>query len=149
MTTVAPIHKTPVLKKEEIEKNWYVVDAEGKTLGRLCAFVASRLRGKHKPAFTPNQDCGDNIIVINADKVKVTGNKAAQKKYHRHSNYPGGLTTQTFTELKAKDPRKIIEIGVKGMLPKNRLGSQMMTNIRIFSGSNHNMQAQKPVELDF
>ncbi|MEM7182923.1 MAG: 50S ribosomal protein L13 [Spirochaetota bacterium] len=148
MGTLSPIHKTPSLKKEEIQKSWYVIDATDKTLGRLCSFAASRLRGKHKATFTPNQDCGDNIIIINASKVNVTGRKAEQKLYRSHSNYPGGLRERTFNEQMAKDPTQTILIGIKGMLPKNRLGRKILTNVRVFT-ENHNMQAQKPSKLEF
>lgn len=147
MGTVSPIHNTPSLKKEEIQKSWYVVDATDQTLGRLCSFVAARLRGKHKSTFTPNQDCGDNIIVINADKIKITGKKADQKLYRRHSHYPGGLKEQTFNEIIKKDATQPIMIGIKGMLPKNRLGRKMLTNLRVFK-QDHNMQAQKPATLE-
>ncbi|MCB1142027.1 MAG: 50S ribosomal protein L13 [Leptospiraceae bacterium] len=148
MPTISPIHRTPSLKKEEITKNWYIVDAEGKTLGRLCSAIAARLRGKHKPTFTPNQDCGDAIIVINAAKVKVTGNKFNLKSYHHHSLYPGGLTTVQFKDLIQSNPERIIMEGVKGMLPKSKLGHKMLTHCRVFAGSEHNLQAQKPVKLE-
>jgi large subunit ribosomal protein L13 len=148
MPTISTIHRTPSLKKEEIKKSWFVVDADGKTLGRLCSAVATRIRGKHKPTFTPNQDCGDNIIIINAEKVKVTGNKTNLKLYHHHSLYPGGLTSIAFKDLIKKDAERIIMEGVKGMLPKTKLGKQMLNNCRVFTGPNHNMQAQKPVALE-
>ncbi|MDX1957536.1 MAG: 50S ribosomal protein L13 [Leptospiraceae bacterium] len=148
MPTISPIHRTPSLKKEEIKKSWFVVDADGKTLGRLCSAIATRIRGKHKPTFTPNQDCGDNIIVINAEKVKVTGNKFSDKMYHHHSLYPGGLSSIAFKDLIKKDPERIILEGVKGMLPKSKLGKNMLENCRVFAGPNHNMQAQKPTLLE-
>jgi large subunit ribosomal protein L13 len=148
MPTISPIHRTPSLKKEEITKNWYVVDAEGKTLGRLCSSIASRLRGKHKPTFTPNQDCGDNIIVINAEKVKVTGRKNEQKNYYHHSLFPGGMSVVKFKDLVKSNPERIILEGVKGMLPKSKLGDKMLTHCKVFSGSEHNLQAQKPVKLE-
>lgn len=148
MALLSKIHKTPNLKKEEIKKTWYLIDAEGKTLGRLCSQIAHRLRGKHKPTFTPNQDCGDNIIVINASKVKVTGKKYSQKIYYHHSLYPGGMTATPFKDLIKKNPERIIREAVKGMLPKSKLGDKMLTHCRIFAGSEHNMQAQKPIQLN-
>jgi large subunit ribosomal protein L13 len=148
MTLLSKIHKTPSLKKEEVQKTWYVIDAEGKTLGRLCSQIAHRLRGKHKPTYTPNQDCGDNIIVINAAKVRVTGKKYFQKMYYHHSLYPGGMTAISFKELIKKNPERIIREAVKGMLPKSKLGDKMLTHCRIFTGSEHNLQAQKPIKLN-
>lgn len=148
MTILSKIHKTPSLKKEEIKKNWYLVDAEGQTLGRLCSQIAHRLRGKHKPTYTPNQDCGDNIIVINAAKVKVTGKKYSQKIYYHHSLYPGGMTAIPFKDLIKKNPERVIREAVKGMLPKNKLGDKMLTHCKIFAGSEHNLQAQKPIKLN-
>jgi large subunit ribosomal protein L13 len=148
MALVSPIHRTPSLKKEEVKKAWYLIDAEGKTLGRLCSQIASRLRGKHKPTFTPNQDCGDNIIVINAAKVKVTGRKNEQKIYYHHSLYPGGMSAIAFKDLVKENPERIIREAVKGMLPKSKLGDKMMTHCRIFSGGEHDLHAQKPVKLE-
>lgn len=148
MALLSKIHKTPSLKKEEIKKNWYLVDAEGQTLGRLCSQIAHRLRGKHKPTYTPNQDCGDNIIVINAAKVKVTGKKYLQKIYYHHSLYPGGMSAISFKDLIKKNPERIIREAVKGMLPKNKLGAKMLTHCKIFAGSEHNLQAQKPIKLN-
>jgi large subunit ribosomal protein L13 len=148
MTTISPVHRTPSLRKEDLEKKWYIIDASGKTLGRLCSFVASRLRGKHKPTFTPNQDCGDNIIIINASKIKVTGKKSEQKIYYHHSNYPGGLTETVYKDMMIKDPTKVLLHGIKGMLPKSRLGSVMLTHVRVFKDENHNLQAQKPISLE-
>jgi len=149
MAVLSKAHKTPSLKKEEIQKAWFIIDASGKNLGRLCSEVARRLRGKHKPTFTPNQDCGDGIIVINACKVNVTGNKRKNKLYYHHSRYPGGMKVVSFEELIAKDPAKVILEGVKGMLPKSRLGAQMLTHCRVFADANHNLQAQKPVKIEF
>jgi large subunit ribosomal protein L13 len=148
MALISPIHRTPSLKKEEIKKNWYLIDAEGKTLGRLCSQIAIRLRGKHKPSYTPNQDCGDNIIVINAAKVKVTGRKNEQKIYYHHSLYPGGMSAIAFKDLIVKNPERVIREAVKGMLPKSKLGDKMLTHCRIFAGSEHNLQAQKPIKLE-
>jgi large subunit ribosomal protein L13 len=148
MALVSPIHRTPSLKKEEVKKAWYLIDAEGKTLGRLCTQIASKLRGKHKPTFTPNQDCGDNIIVINASKVKVTGRKNEQKIYYHHSLYPGGMSAIAFKDLIKSNPERIIREAVKGMLPKSKIGDKMLTHCRIFAGSEHDLQAQKPVKLE-
>ena len=148
MATISPIHRTPSLKKEEIKKSWFVVDAEGKTLGRLCSSIAARLRGKHKPTFTPNQDCGDNIIVINAGKIKVTGRKNELKLYRHHSLYPGGLSEIPFKDLIKVDPERIIIEGVKGMLPKSKLGDKMISHCRVFAGAEHNLESQKPVKLE-
>jgi len=148
MSTISPIHRTPSLKKEEIKKGWFIVDAEGKTLGRLCSTVAARLRGKHKPQFTPNQDCGDNIIVINASKVVVTGKKNTGKIYRHHSRFPGGLSEIPFKDLIKINPERIIMEGVKGMLPKSKLGDKMLTHCRVFAGTDHNLEAQKPVKID-
>jgi large subunit ribosomal protein L13 len=148
MSLISPIHRTPSLKKEEIKKNWYVVDATGKTLGRLTSVVASRIRGKHKTNFTPNQDCGDNIIIINAEKIKVTGSKFEQKMYHHHSLYPGGMTSMSFKDVLKKNPTRIIRQAVKGMLPKNKLGDVMINHCKIFVGPEHNLHAQKPTKLE-
>lgn len=144
----SPLHRTPSLKKEEVKKTWYLVDAEGKTLGRLSSAIAARLRGKHKPTFTPNQDCGDNIIIINAAKIQVTGRKAEQKFYYHHSHYPGGMTATPFKNLIVENPTKVLEEAIKGMLPKSKLGDVMLNNCRIFAGNDHNLKAQKPVKLD-
>ncbi|PJZ48467.1 50S ribosomal protein L13 [Leptospira saintgironsiae] len=148
MPIVSKPHRTPSLKKEQASKAWYVVDAEGKTLGRLASEIATRLRGKHKPTFTPNVDCGDNIIVINAAKVAVTGNKETQKEYFHHSRYPGGMTATTLQNMRAKQPEKILYEAVKGMLPKSKLGAEMLTHFRIFPGTEHNLGAQKPIKLE-
>ncbi len=148
MSVLSKAHRTPSLTKENAVKGWFVVDAEGKTLGRLASGIAARLRGKHKATFTPNQDCGDNIIVINASKVKVTGNKEMQKIYYHHSRYPGGMTETVFKDLITKQPEKVIYEAVKGMLPKSKLGDKILTHCKIFSGAEHNLQAQKPVKLE-
>lgn len=148
MSIISKEHKTPSLKKEEVQKNWFLIDAKGKTLGRICSEVAKRLRGKHKPTFTPNQDCGDGIVVINASQVKVTGNKNTQKIYYHHSRYPGGMKATPFHELLNKNPEKVIMEAVKGMLPKNRLGDVMLTHCRVFADDKHTLQSQKPVKLE-
>lgn len=148
MALISPIHRTPSLKKEEIKKNWFVVDATGKTLGRLSSVVAARIRGKHKPNFTPNQDCGDGIIIINAEKIKVTGGKFEQKMYRHHSLFPGGLTSIAFKDVLKSNPTRIIRQAVKGMLPKSKLGDVMINHCKIFVGPEHNLQAQKPTKLE-
>ena len=127
-----------------IERKWLVVDAEGKTLGRLCSVIAALLRGKHKPYFTPFIDCGDNVIVINAEKIKVTGKKLDQKKYYHHSKYVGGMKVQTLREKLARKPESVIEQAVKGMLPKGALGHQMYQKLHVYAGPEHKHQAQKP-----
>jgi len=128
--------------------NWYVVDAAGKTLGRLASEVARRLRGKHKPEYTPNVDTGDYIVVINASQIKVTGNKAKDKIYYSHSGYPGGIKEITFEKLLAKKPEEVIEIAVKGMLPKNPLGRDMYRKLKVYAGSTHPHASQQPQQLD-
>lgn len=148
MPIISPAHRTPSLKKEQVKKNWFVVDAEGKTLGRLCSAVAARLRGKHKATFTPNQDCGDNIIIINAAKVQVTGRKRDQKIYYHHSLHPGGMTAIPFKDMVKSNPERILVEGIKGMLPKSKLGDVMLSNLRVFAGSEHNLAAQKPVSIE-
>ncbi len=140
--------KSYVAKPLEIERKWYVIDAAGKTLGRLSTEIASRLRGKHKPIYTPHVDCGDYIIVINAEKVKVTGNKASQKVYRHHTGYMGGLRERSYKEMMEKHPERIIEKAVKGMLPKNSLGSQMYTKLSVYAGPEHKHAAQKPEVLE-
>lgn len=134
-------------KSETVSRGWYIVDASGKTLGRLASEVAKRLQGKHKPEFTPHVDTGDYVIVINTQKVKVTGNKAKDKLYHRHSGYPGGIKTATFTEMLAKHPCRIIEIAIKGMLPKNALGREMYRKLKVYAGAEHPHAAQQPIPL--
>lgn len=140
--------KTYNATNETAEHNWYVVDASGKTLGRLATEVANRLRGKHKPVYTPNVDTGDFIVVINSDKIGITGNKAKDKIYYSHSGYPGGLKEISFEKLMAKDSRKVIEIAVKGMLPKNPLGRAMYRKLKVYAGSEHPHAAQQPQLLD-
>jgi large subunit ribosomal protein L13 len=148
MSIISKEHKTPSLRKEDIKKEWFLIDAKGKTLGRLATEVARRLRGKHKPTFTPNQDCGDGIIVINAAEVNVTGNKRQDKIYYHHSRYPGGMKETTFDVMIQKNPTKVIMEAVTGMLPKSRLGSAMLTHCRVFAGEKHNLESQKPTKLE-
>lgn len=140
--------KSYVAKPLEVERKWYVIDATDKTLGRLSTEIARRLRGKHKPTYTPHVDCGDHIIVINAEKVKLTGNKATQKVYRHHTGFMGGMREVSFKEMLAKHPERIIEKAVKGMLPKNSLGRQMYTKLKVCVGPEHNHQAQKPEVLE-
>ena len=140
---------TPSAKPGEVEKKWYVADAEGKILGRFASEVASILRGKNKPFFTPHVDTGDHVVIINAEKIKVTGNnKMSQKYYASYSGYPGGLKKQTLEETLAKEPTYVLEHAIKGMLPHNKLGSQMMKKVRIYAGSEHPHQAQNPQPID-
>lgn len=140
--------KTYFATNENIEQKWYVVDASGKVLGRLATQIAKYLRGKHKPEFTPHADAGDYIVVINADKVKVTGKKEQDKVYYTHSGYPGGLKETTYDKLKAKDATRIIEIAVKGMLPKNPLGRDMFRKLKVYTGAEHPHTAQQPIEIN-
>ena len=135
-------------KASEITRDWHVIDAEGLVLGRLATEVARVLRGKHKPTFTPHLDTGDHVIVINADKVVLTSNKADKQLVHRHSGYPGGLRTQTYGDLLAKKPEEGVRRAVRGMLPKNRLGRQMLTKLQVYAGPFHPHAAQKPVPLE-
>jgi len=139
--------KTFSAKAETVERDWYVVDAENKTLGRLSAAIAHRLRGKHKAEYTPHVDTGDYIVVINADKVRVTGTKGRDKMYHRHSGHPGGLKTTSFDKVQQKAPGRVLEIAVKGMLPKNPLGRSMARKLKIYAGSSHPHGSQQPKEL--
>lgn len=138
--------KTFALKKEEVQRQWFIVDASDKVLGRLATKVADRIRGKDKPTFTPHTDGGDYVIVINAESIKVTGNKFNDKKYYKHSLYPGGLKTKTFREVMEKTPERLIEDAVKGMLPKNKLGKSMIKKLKVFSGSEHDHESQQPIE---
>jgi large subunit ribosomal protein L13 len=131
-------------KPQEIERKWYVVDAAGQTLGRLASEVASILRGKHKPTYTPHVDTGDHVIIINAEKIELTGNKLADKKYYRHSQHPGGLKVRTADEMRTNYPERMLELAVKGMLPKNSLGRQMFKKLHVYAGPEHPHQAQKP-----
>ena len=140
--------KTISAKPGSVEQSWYVVDAKGKTLGRMASAIASRLRGKHKPEFTPHTDTGDFIVVVNAEKVHVTGNKAKGKIYHHHTGYPGGLKSISFEKLIEKAPEQAIELAVKGMLPKNPLGRAMARKLKVYSGSEHPHAAQQPKALE-
>ena len=141
--------KTYMANPDKIERKWYVVDAEGQTLGRLAAEVAKVLRGKNKPEFTPHIDTGDNVIVINAEKIKVTGKKLDQKVYYHHSDYVGGMKETTLREMMAKKPEQVIELAVKGMLPKGPLGRTMIKKLHGYAGAEHAHQAQKPEVLTF
>ena len=138
--------KTYSLKKEEVERNWFLLDATDKVLGRVATKIADRIRGKDKPTFTPHTDGGDYVVVINAEKIRVTGSKFTDKKYYRHSLYPGGLKTKTFKDLNKDNPERIIEEAVKGMLPKNKLGRSMIKKLKVYRGSEHNHESQKPIE---
>lgn len=141
--------KTFMASPATIDRKWYVVDAANMTLGRLASEVAKVLRGKNKPIFTPHMDTGDFVIVVNADKIKVTGKKLDKKIYYHHSGYVGGLKETTLREMKAKKPEKVIELAVKGMLPKGPLGRQMLKKLHVFAGPEHNHAAQKPEVLEF
>lgn len=136
--------KTYTAKPDLIEREWLVVDADGATLGRLASEVAKRLRGKHKPTYTPHMDTGDNIIIINADKIVVTGAKEKQKIYYRHTGYIGGIKEETFEKLHARKPEQVIELAVKGMLPKGPLGRQMFRKLKVYAGADHPHAAQQP-----
>jgi len=141
-------YKTISANKATVEKDWVVVDASNKVLGRVASEIAKMIRGKHKPSFTPNVDCGDNVIVINADKVRLTGKKWTDKEYIRHTGYPGGQRSQTPLEIKEKKSSTIlVENAVRGMLPKNRLGRQLFKNLHVYEGSEHPHEAQKPAEV--
>lgn len=140
--------RTYTVKKESIEREWFVVNAEGKTLGRLATQIASILRGKHKPTFTPWLDCGDFVIVVNADKVKVTGNRMDEKVYYRYSGYPGGLKEITLRDQLSKHPQRVLQSAVKGMLPHNPLGRKMFKKLKVYAGAEHPHAAQKPKALE-
>jgi len=140
--------KTFILKKEEIKRKWFLVDAKDKNLGRLCTEIAKILRGKNKPTFTPHLDCGDFVIVINADKVKVTGNKLKGKKYYRHSGYIGNLKVTTLEKMMEKSPEFVIRNAVRGMIPHNILGRQILKKLKIYKGENNPHSAQKPEKID-
>jgi large subunit ribosomal protein L13 len=140
--------KTFTAKPESVQRDWFVVDAAGKTLGRLSTEIASRLRGKHKPEFTPHVDTGDYIIVVNADKVTVTGNKAKNKMYYSHSGFPGGIKEINFEKLLDKKPEMVLETAIKGMLPKGPLGRAMFRKLKVYAGAEHQHAAQQPQVLD-
>ena len=141
-------YKTISANSKTVDKQWVVVDAEGKTLGRFCSEIAKVLRGKNKTNYTPHVDCGDNVIVINAEKVTFTGNKMDVKEYETFSGYPGGRRVTLAKDLLARKPKDLIERGVRGMLPKNRLGRKLFTNMHVFVGAEHTHAAQKPAKLD-
>ncbi|MBM87709.1 MAG: 50S ribosomal protein L13 [Gammaproteobacteria bacterium] len=136
--------KTYSAKPHEIQKNWLVIDAEGQTLGRMASEIATRLRGKHKAEYTPHVDTGDYVVVINAEKVKVTGNKRSGKIYHSHSGYPGGLKSMSFEKLQERAPEKVVKLAVKGMLPRTPLGRSMFKKLKVYAGSEHPHSAQQP-----
>jgi len=142
--------QTPMLKKEEVKRQWYVIDAKGKVLGRLASLIAQRLRGKHRPDFTPNVDAGDFIVVINAEHIRLTGRKLDQKIYWRHSGYMGGLKLTPAKKMLESKPEEVIRLAVKRMLPKNRLGRKMLKKLKVYRGPKHPHQAQnpKPLEID-
>jgi large subunit ribosomal protein L13 len=141
-------YRTISANKETVNKQWFVVDAENEVLGRLASKVAFVLRGKHKPDFTPHVDCGDNVIIINAEKIRLTGNKLTDKVYISHSGYPGGQKKTNPEEMLSKHPGRVVEKAIKGMLPKNRLGADLFRNLYVYAGSEHKQEAQKPVKLD-
>jgi large subunit ribosomal protein L13 len=142
-------YKTVSANKTTVEKEWYIVDATDEILGRLASVVAMVLRGKHKPSFTPHVDCGDNVIVINAEKVKLTGKKMSDKRYIRHTGYPGGQRIESPEVLLAKKPEAVVEKAVRGMLPKSRLGEAIFHNMHVYAGDKHPHEAQQPKKLDF
>lgn len=138
--------KTYVPKEGDIKKKWYIIDAEGKVLGRVASEAAKLLRGKHKPQFTPFLDCGDHVIVINAEKARLTGTKPLNKKYYRHSQYPGGLRETNYASMVAKHPTRAMMLAIKGMLPHNRLGRKIARHVRVYAGPEHPHTAQQPIE---
>lgn len=140
--------RTYTLKEKDIQREWYVVDAAGKTLGRLATEIAKILRGKHKPYYTPHMDCGDYVIVINVDKIRVTGRKLDQKMYYWHSGYPGGLKSVTLRRQLQTHPERVLQAAVRGMLPKNRLGRKMFKKLKVYASPEHPHQAQQPKPLD-
>jgi len=140
--------KTYTAKAEEVEHGWFVVDAQGKVLGRLAAGIAARLRGKHKPEFTPHVDTGDFIVVVNAAKLRVTGRKALRKTYYRHTSHPGGIRETSFAEMQATHPTRVLEKAVKGMLPKGPLGYAMLRKLKVYAGDKHPHSAQQPKVLE-
>lgn len=140
--------RTISANKETAQNDWYVIDAEGKTLGRMAAEIAHRLRGKHKPEYTPHVDTGDYIVVVNAEKVAVTGKKGTDKMYHRHTQFPGGLKSATFNEMIAKSPEDVIKLAVKGMMPRTPLGRAMQKKLKVYAGPSHPHGAQNPAELN-
>lgn len=141
--------RTPSTRKEDVQRTWFVVDAEGETVGRICSRIAHVLKGKHKASYTPHVDCGDNVIVVNAEKIRFTGRKWDSKIYLTYSGYPGGQKQKLASEILAKRPEQIVEKAVRGMLPKNRLGRQMIKKLFVYSGPNHPHQAQQPEPFKF
>lgn len=141
-------YKTVSANKETADKKWFIVDAEGQTVGRLASKVAKVIRGKHKTNFTPHADCGDNVIIVNAEKVSFSGTKLVDKEYIRHTGYPGGQRMTSAEEMLRKHPERLIEKAVKGMLPKNKLGRKLFTNLKVYKGTEHNQEAQKPEALN-
>ncbi len=141
-------YKTISANKNTVNKEWVLVDAEGQTLGRMSSIVAKLIRGKFKPNYTPHVDCGDNVVVINAEKIILSGKKWTDKSYIRHTGYPGGQKSLTATELFEKDPTRLVEKSVKGMLPKNKLGSALFRNLKVYAGAEHNQEAQKPKTIN-
>lgn len=139
--------RTYSAKPGEVEQHWLLIDAEGQTLGRMATQIAARLRGKHKPEYTPHVDTGDYIVVVNADKVRVTGKKATDKLYHAHSGFPGGLKTLSFNEMQARSPEQVIKLAVKGMLPRTPLGRAMFKKLKVYAGTEHPHSAQQPQAL--
>ena len=142
------IYKTISANQNTVDKKWVIIDADGQTLGRMCSKVAKLLRGKYKPNFTPHVDCGDNVIVINAEKIILSGNKWESKEYIRYTGYPGGQRSLTANELFAKDPSRLVEKSVKGMLPKNKLGANLFRNLKVYVGENHKQEGQSPVLIN-
>jgi len=140
--------KTYTARAEDIEREWFLVNAEGKTLGRLASEIAQVLRGKHKPIYTPHLDCGDFVIVVNAEKVRVTGRKLDQKMYYRHTGYPGGIKSISLRNQLQKHPKRVLKAAVRGMLPKNRLGRKMFKKLKVYAGNSHPHQAQQPKVLE-
>jgi len=140
--------KTFSAKPDAVQRGWYIVDASGKVLGRLASEIARRLRGKHKPEFTPHVDTGDYVVVVNADKLRVTGRKAQNKIYHRHSGYPGGVFSESFAKLHARQPERVLKFAVKGMLPKGPLGYAMLKKMKVYTGASHPHSAQQPKQLE-
>jgi len=141
-------YKTISANRATVDKRWLLVDAEGEILGRLASKVAKMLRGKNKPNYTPHVDCGDNVIIINAEKINLTGNKWESKTYSHYTGYPGGQRTQSIKTVLAKHPERIIEKSIKGMLPKNKLGAQIFRNLKVYSGPDHKQEAQKPTVIN-
>mgnify|MGYP001246311697 FL=1 len=140
--------KTPTVSAADVQRDWLVIDADGKVLGRLASEVAQILRGKHKPTYSPHMDTGDHVVIINASKIVVTGRKAQQKIYYRHSQYPGGLKEVPYERMFAKNPERVVRMAVKGMLPHNTLGRMMYRKLKVYNGSDHPHEAQKPVALE-